>query len=165
MHKGRMCLDLKSGRTYMSRHVIFDERVFPFTMSVAKDVPRLVSISTSIKPSVVFSPSSRVLDQITEITQNNTIDTTSFNVQSSSSSHTPSSQEAISEAPCEHLSLSVHAMVTRYEVGVTKPNPMYALISQKVILKEPTSIKEALQDEGCTQVTMNEIAALEKNQT
>lgn len=30
--RGRMCLDLKSGRMYMSRHVIFDEQVFPFTM-------------------------------------------------------------------------------------------------------------------------------------
>lgn len=34
-----------------------------------------------------------------------------------------------------------------------------------VILKEPTSVKEALQDEGCTQAMKNEIAVLEKNQT
>lgn len=113
----------------------------------------------------MFSPSSSEPDQITKITQNNTIDTTSSNVRSSSSSHTPSSQETVSEAPREHLSSSVYAMVTRSKVGVTKPNPRYAQISQMVIIKEPTPVKEALQDEDCTQAMKNEIAVLEKNQT
>jgi hypothetical protein len=30
MHKGYTCLELKSGRVYISRDVIFDEHIFPF---------------------------------------------------------------------------------------------------------------------------------------
>jgi hypothetical protein len=31
MHKGYKCLDITSGRVYISRDVIFDETVFPFS--------------------------------------------------------------------------------------------------------------------------------------
>jgi hypothetical protein len=31
MHKGVKCLDVKSGRVYISRDVVFDETVFPFS--------------------------------------------------------------------------------------------------------------------------------------
>jgi hypothetical protein len=31
MHKGFKCLDVATGRVYISRDVIFDESVFPFT--------------------------------------------------------------------------------------------------------------------------------------
>jgi hypothetical protein len=31
MHKGYKCLDVKEGRVYISRDVVFDENVFPFT--------------------------------------------------------------------------------------------------------------------------------------
>jgi hypothetical protein len=31
LHKGYKCLDIDSGRVYISRDVIFDERVFPFS--------------------------------------------------------------------------------------------------------------------------------------
>jgi hypothetical protein len=30
MHKGYMCLELKTGRVYISRDVVFDEQIFPF---------------------------------------------------------------------------------------------------------------------------------------
>lgn len=30
MHKGFKCLDPSTGRVYISRDVVFDERVFPF---------------------------------------------------------------------------------------------------------------------------------------
>jgi hypothetical protein len=30
MHKGVKCLDISTGRIYISRDVVFDENVFPF---------------------------------------------------------------------------------------------------------------------------------------
>lgn len=41
-----------------------------------------------------------------------------------------------------------HHIVTRAKAGIIKANPMYALMSQRIMIKEPTSVKEALQDEG-----------------
>lgn len=32
MHKGFKCLDISSGRIYISRYVVFDEEVFPFSL-------------------------------------------------------------------------------------------------------------------------------------
>jgi hypothetical protein len=40
MHKGFKCLDVTSGRIYISRVVIFDESVFPFTSVHATIGPR-----------------------------------------------------------------------------------------------------------------------------
>jgi hypothetical protein len=31
MHKGYKCLDISTGRVYISRDVIFDEEIFPFS--------------------------------------------------------------------------------------------------------------------------------------
>jgi hypothetical protein len=40
MHKGFKCLDLSSGCIYISRDVIFDEQVFPFTSLHSTAGPR-----------------------------------------------------------------------------------------------------------------------------
>lgn len=58
-----------------------------------------------------------------------------------------------------------HRMVTWSKAGVIKPNPKYALCSQKIEINEPHTIKEALQHDGWLQAMKAEINALEKNNT
>lgn len=63
-------------------------------------------------------------------------------------SEPPPTQVSTSEAEKIHGPSNSHPMVTRAKAGIIKPNPTYAIISQKIMIEEPTSVKEALQDEG-----------------
>lgn len=52
-HKGYRCLDVSTGKIYLSRHVIFDENSFPFANSSSSSPP---SPNTSSNPAdVLFS--------------------------------------------------------------------------------------------------------------
>jgi hypothetical protein len=50
MHKGFKCLDINSGRIYISRDVIFDETIFPFATLHANAGQRL-------RPEILLLPS------------------------------------------------------------------------------------------------------------
>jgi hypothetical protein len=59
MHKGFKCLDISSGRIYISRDVTFDEQVFPFGELHANAGARLraeieLLPSTLVDPSMIF---------------------------------------------------------------------------------------------------------------
>lgn len=54
-------------------------------------------------------------------------------------------------------------MATRSNSSIIKPNPRYALVYQAVVIEEPTSVKQALQDIGWLESMKTEIVALEKN--
>jgi hypothetical protein len=56
-HKGFMCLDLSTGCTYISRDVIFDENVFPFSKWHPNVEPRLHA-KISLLPSSLNNSSS-----------------------------------------------------------------------------------------------------------
>lgn len=49
MHKGFKCLDVASGRVYISRDVIFDESVFPF-MSLHPNTEARLQAEISLLP-------------------------------------------------------------------------------------------------------------------
>ena len=47
-HHGYKCLDLSTGRVYISRHVIFDENFFPFHHKVSSPLPSKTTSSTHV---------------------------------------------------------------------------------------------------------------------
>lgn len=60
MHKGYKCLDITSGRVYISRDVVFDEQVFPFSTlhpnAGAQLRKELVLLPSHLLPSPLFLP-------------------------------------------------------------------------------------------------------------
>jgi hypothetical protein len=57
MHKGFKCLDLSTGRIYISRDIIFDENVFPFSKLQPNVSPKL-HLESSLLPQFLTNPSS-----------------------------------------------------------------------------------------------------------
>jgi hypothetical protein len=72
-HKGFKCLDLSTGRTYISRDVIFDENVFPFSKLRPDASLRLRAKITLLPPTLVhtYYEGDLVLDHMTN-TSNST---------------------------------------------------------------------------------------------
>jgi hypothetical protein len=56
-HKGFKCLDLSTGRTYISRDIIFDENIFPFSKYRPNAGPRLCAEISLLPPSLTNSSS------------------------------------------------------------------------------------------------------------
>jgi hypothetical protein len=52
-HKGYKCLDISTGRVYISRDVVFDETIFPFSMLHPNAGARLRSEISLLPPSLV----------------------------------------------------------------------------------------------------------------
>lgn len=57
MHKGYKCLDVQSGRIYISRDVVFDESVFPFA-SLHPNAGAQLKSEISLLPNHLLSSSS-----------------------------------------------------------------------------------------------------------
>lgn len=61
MHKGFKCLDPSDGRVYISRDVVFDERVFLFSQLHPNAGARLRA-ELSLLPDILLNPSARFED-------------------------------------------------------------------------------------------------------
>ena len=55
LHKGVKCLDVSTGRVYISRDVVFDENVFPFSVLHPK-------ASTLLKKEIMLVPNSNYIE-------------------------------------------------------------------------------------------------------
>jgi histone deacetylase 1/2 len=107
MHKGYKCLDRSTGRIYISRDVVFDEKVFPFsTPGAVVDVSKLLHVSFPSTEPVTQSTDTRSYD-ITMLPANALVPVDSFPVQVSSMQpdqridvHASGPAPSHAEAPC-----------------------------------------------------------------
>jgi len=72
LHKGYKCLDISTGRIYISRDVIFDENVFPFSELHPNAGARLRSEIDLLHPTLLNPGGTTVVDPVTNAVSNAT---------------------------------------------------------------------------------------------
>lgn len=163
----------------VSRHVIFDEHIFPFASSKSMSQGPVIALRFStymdfihVSPlsSSVF-PSSTTVTIISCATPSQAQgtqprDTDIVSVKASSPLSTWEASEEITTQPIlSRPVVSSHPMVSRSKLSIVKPNPNYAFVGTTDAVVEPTSLKEALSHSGWLRAMQEELQAIEVNQT
>lgn len=153
-NKGYICLS-SSGKTFISRHVVFNEDVFPYSNPQYGFLPALStpSISPPIHPTltVLSSPTHST------VAPSASLPTSSLHLQQSSSCST---------APITRNSSpthNIHPMKTRAKAGIVKPKIFSAHIDSGS--PEPTTVAAAFASPQWTQAMNDEYRALITNGT
>ena len=145
-HRGYRCFNITIGRVITSRHVVFDEGVFPFcdtSNSTLQQATRASSssavscdtdsdIAPRTGPSTPSPP--RLLDALLQHpTRARTARPGRTPVAGSSnpSAAAPLAPAAPSATPSSPTNHPTHPMVTRARAGISKPNPKYAFVTKK----------------------------------
>lgn len=167
-HKGYKCIYPPTGKSYISRHVIFDEFVLPFCKldllygSTSAEGEFSSFETTSSIPSSVFPPP--------PIPQIILPDSTSepLNQCQQQPIHDPIIQEisTLESSSGTAIPPAPHIMVTRSKVGIRKPNPKYEnLHTLSPIPDIPKSIISAKKHPGWTIAMQEALTALAENNT
>ncbi|KAE8724984.1 hypothetical protein F3Y22_tig00009024pilonHSYRG00010 [Hibiscus syriacus] len=172
-HKGYKCLD-ENGRIFISRHVVFDEAIFPYN---AKS-NTANGISNRVLHEDLSTPNGVTSQRLTNTSSNHLIDNTAELPTAGSEPCTTELSTTASESDsCEELpeptvsldtthvpsdvTLNVHPMVTRSKSGIWKPK----LFQIACFDKEPHNIKEAFMSPHWKAATQKEYDALIQNKT
>jgi hypothetical protein len=157
-HKGYRCLDQITGRVHISRHVVFDEKCFPFSSA---ESPRPIHPLSQL-PVSTHSPSPPNLSEL-----DNMISSSNLEHQQPTEPSQPSS-----DAP--YVSTK-HPMVTRSQDGTREKVPLSlfstrhpipsALIAAQSLVAEPKTLKSALRYPKWVSTVQAEHKALLRNQT
>ncbi|KAG8485609.1 hypothetical protein CXB51_018990 [Gossypium anomalum] len=177
-HKGYRCLD-SFEKVYVTRHVTFNEKVFPFQSKHLKPPSSLLQPQSNSKL-LVLSPTP--CDQMSN--HSPTISVPSYNsrplspvssphippqyTNPSISSSSPSVSPQVNSIPDPLSSLPIfsntHPMVTRSKVGVFKPKA-YVTIAPSSLSDVPTDIHVAMSHDSWKAAVYSELQALINNNT
>ncbi|KAI0523320.1 hypothetical protein KFK09_005715 [Dendrobium nobile] len=167
-HKGYKCLDISSNRTYISRHVTFNETIFPYQYLKPVHNPNLLPSlhrtppSLLIPPSLIAPPTSMPTSSTTKLPQS-----TNSSVQSPShNTGANSTIPAISILPTQNnANLPSHPMQTRLKSGITKPKQILSLIATTPPTSTPNTYAQAVKHSHWRQAMSDEFHALQKQST
>jgi histone deacetylase 1/2 len=189
-HKGYKCLDVETGRVYISRDVIFYEHIYPFSkhfsvstnsygssVSCANDL--LTNVQNQPVPVVVQRAGTTTdddrhaadVDQHADGEPGSASSSSSSSVQDSSSpaSSTASSGPSDSAPPSPPAAPRTHTMRTRLRSGISMPKQRtdgtvtYSAIRSEDL--EPPSLAAALDDPRWRAAMDAELTALHRNKT
>lgn len=170
-HKGYRCLHPPTVRVYVSRHVLFDEKTFPYETVYQKflntaETPLLNAWrSEFITPPSVPDTTPLEEEYLGPLPQQMTTDVPQSPEHVPSPPHSPPPLVVEDSPPPVQNVAPVHPMVTRGKDGIRKPNPRYVLMSVKNGYPEPKSVVAALKDPKWTASMGKEINNMEVTHT
>lgn len=153
LHKGYRCLLPPTGKVYISRHVVFDETLFPFKDQFKHLVPSYDTAllqawqsATVVETEVQDEPQISRFISIPQTPAAHVEATPQVEpvavAQQSPPPPTPPPVPVIPPIP------PVHPMQTRAKAGVHKPNKRYALVAPRYSVSIPKNIAEAMKHPG-----------------
>lgn len=153
--QGYLCYNIPQKKFYLSRHVSFDETVFPF----ADESTVFLHLQNLSSPHIMNLYQFKLMFfvQIQQVpilwqTHQSLLQSVFLGI--------------IRLNICEGSALvSTHPKLTRSKVGIVKPNPKYAPNTTTIDIVEPTSVKQALSHTGWVSAMQEELDALDKNDT
>ena len=188
LHKGYKCLD-QSGRLYISRHVVFNENVFPYnsnskyenqnTSQINQAFPNTVPITIfpdlQITPTPTIPPASNNSENtpthsplISPISETTPQTSHSSNTEHESPENDTSNNQ-IEQSNDENIGRTAsnpagnrHSMVTRSKAGIFRPK---VLLADKSTSQEPQTTQEAMLSPLWCAAMNEELSALMRNKT
>lgn len=175
-HQGYRCYDIDNGRVYLSRHVIFNENVFPFKSK--QNTSFSLSPTEATSPVLLTPPLTHPVDTLAgdielssfmptanqPATSTEVIEpVSSSNVHSVGNSSLPQAQSFEPAPITVGPTTSTHPMVTRTRSGIKKPNPKYALtVAPTTTHIEPSCFSQAVKHAEWRLAMCSEFNALQK---
>jgi Reverse transcriptase (RNA-dependent DNA polymerase) len=177
IYKGYKCLDLTTNRIYVSRHVIFDETVFPFKDNVSSVSSPTPSISTCSLQLLQFAADPFSSDESsTSVSMPTTPPPLNQSSPGVSLPPIPSVKHVYSRRKHPHSSIqsevpasfpkSSHSMITRAKSRLPVSSPTVLMVSSTVGSdKDPTTFHQASKELHWRQAMAKELDALAQNNT
>ncbi|KAJ9543577.1 hypothetical protein OSB04_023284 [Centaurea solstitialis] len=167
-HRGYRCLDLSTRKIIISRHVVFNETIFPFGSMTPSSPPSYDFLdysfdSTPISRSLRESPSA-VTPIPTSTTQPNHPPPDPSNPEPPLPITSPPTTSTIPTPPLPPTNTSTHPMVTRAKSGITKPTQRLNLHTT-IESPLPWSHIQAMSDPNWLRAMKTEYNALISNGT
>ncbi|CAH9100364.1 unnamed protein product [Cuscuta epithymum] len=166
-HKGYICLNPQTGQITLSRHVTFNETIFPYkSLAEPTPPPTYNFLQNQINPIL-----------LSHLQNNNSTPPPHAQPTSSATPTPPTSQFSPPSPPLSTPPIppgdspppiiSHHPMVTRSKVGIFKPKHPISLVSQTSIIPSPLPKSPilALRDPNWLSAMQDEFSALIKNRT
>ena len=165
-------------KSFISRHVLFDENSFPYADQYQRFHKDSSSSFLNAWREAYLQPKSQAappnLDIPEKLPSSRDIQETEpvlVQDESASEDEEQNQQVVVDEAEVEEpVQLEeeappVHSMTTRARAGIVKPNPRYALFTIKYEFAEPKSVKAALKHKGWTASMGVEIHTMKETET
>lgn len=187
-HEGFKCLS-STGRIYISRHVIFNEKGFPFKKGLL-NTRKPEQMSSEVIHTLPILPNrvseadpSNICSSNVQISQDAKIDTGSIDSkygktlepanEKTSELHFEQPEAVIEEQTTTQPELvdnnttskSIHPMITRSKSGAIKPKSAYVGLTEGVIVPNPTDPNEALMVPHWKKAMEQDDKVLVKNDT
>ncbi|PKU70208.1 Retrovirus-related Pol polyprotein from transposon TNT 1-94 [Dendrobium catenatum] len=167
-HKGYRCINLQNGKLHISRHVVFNEDIFPYpvhkTTIPASQSPSTISPLTLIPTSTIL-PTPQTLPNSNPTAPVTSPPALTENTPNPSSDHSISHTNSPIPPPSTAVLPSSHPILTRSKTGNLKPKHQFDLLATQHTQFTPTCFSQAIKSAHWRSAMSEEFTALQKQGT